>query len=140
MSRFEVVCKCGHVGRNNYIEISFPVTANSKKDAAAIARMIPRVKHHHKDAILRVSEITEEEYFLLVEQNKRDPYLRCHNIQEQNRLDLCDGLILEKRENKLDDRYEGHYIFYKKNKVKNPKRFFKNLAMIEKFNMEVALW
>ena len=49
-SCFAVICKCGHVGRNNYILITFPVIANSKKEAARIARSIPRCKHHHNYA------------------------------------------------------------------------------------------
>ena len=52
MKLFEVEAKCGHVGRKYFTLKVFPVKANSRKEAAAIVRNIPRVKHHHKDAIL----------------------------------------------------------------------------------------
>lgn len=140
MSRYEVVCKCGHVGRGQYIEISFPVTADSKKDAAAIGRNIPRVKHHHKDAVLKVIEISNKEYFDLIEKNKNDPYLHCRNIQEQNCLDLTDRLVAEIKDDVIIDNLEQTSVFYKKTKVRKPKKFFKNLAMIERFNTEVEVW
>ena len=81
---FKVTCKCGHVGRGYFIRIDFPVMAGSGKEAAAIAREIPRVKHHHKDAILACTEITPDEFEALREKNKYDPYLRCENPQEQS--------------------------------------------------------
>ena len=59
---FEVIAKCGHVGRNKYIPIKFAVEAESGKDAAAMVRRFPRVKHNHKDAILDCKEIFYEEY------------------------------------------------------------------------------
>ena len=49
---FRVTCKCGHVGRQFFVRVDFPVNADSGKEAAEIARFIPRVKHDHKDAIL----------------------------------------------------------------------------------------
>lgn len=81
---FKVTCKCGHVGRDHFIRIDFPIRATNGKEAAEIARMLPRVKHHHKDAILACVEITEEEFETLKEKNKYDPYLRCVNPQEQS--------------------------------------------------------
>ena len=59
---YAVVTKCGHVGRNNYREVTFPINAKSGKEAAEIARWLPRVKHHKKDAIVRVFEIDYEKY------------------------------------------------------------------------------
>ncbi len=140
MNMYKVVCKCGHVGRGNYVKIAFPVVAESKKEAAVIGRMIPRVKHHHKDAILSVVEITKEEYLMLEDMNKNDPYLKCKNIQEQNHLDLTDRLLTEEVNSKYYFDIEKEYTYYKKNKVKNPRRFFKEVAMKEKYKMEVALW
>ena len=49
---FEVIVKCGHVGHGKYIVKKLAILAESAKQAAKIARYIPRVKHHKKDAIL----------------------------------------------------------------------------------------
>lgn len=83
---FKVTCKCGHVGRDHFVRISFPIIAQTAKDAAAVARYIPRVKHDHKDAILDCVEIDEEEFRSICELNNQDPYLRCSNAQEQDNI------------------------------------------------------
>lgn len=80
---FRVTCKCGHVGRQFFVRIDFPINADSGKEAAAIARQLPRVKHDHKDAILNCVEIDYEEYQILQKINNNDPYLKCKNPQEQ---------------------------------------------------------
>ena len=45
---FEVIVKCGHVGKNNYILNAMPVRARNKKEAAERARkntiVVPMVK------------------------------------------------------------------------------------------------
>ena len=84
---FQVNAKCGHVGRNNCVVISFAVAAESGKDAARKARGYRRVKHHRPDAIVSVSEITFEEYMILKAENDADPYLHCKNIQEQRQIE-----------------------------------------------------
>ena len=81
---YAVEAKCGHVGRTNCIIITFPVCAESKKDAASIARNFPRVKRDHKDAIVNVTPIDYEEYMRIVAVNDNDPYLHCKSSQEQN--------------------------------------------------------
>ena len=83
---YKVTCKCGHVGKKWFIRISFPVNAESGKEAAQIARSIPRVKHDNKDAILGCVEIDYEEYLLLQVINSNDPYLKCSNKQEQEKI------------------------------------------------------
>lgn len=140
MNMYKVVCKCGHVGRRNYIKVSFPVVAETRKEAAAKGRMIPRVKHHHKDAILEVVQITKEEFRKLEVKNQNDPYLKCHNIQEQNLIDISDRLISEEKYENCEEHNETKIIFYKKHIVRNPKRFFKNIAMMEKSKKETRLW
>ncbi len=80
---YKAVCMCGHVGRNNYIPIAFAVKATDGKEAAKIARDLPRVKHHKKYAVLSCDEINEEQYEELRRINDSDPYLSCKNIQEQ---------------------------------------------------------
>ena len=52
-----VKAKCGHVGRDKYIPIDFPIKAKSKTEAAAIVRKKARVKKDHKDAVLSVVEV-----------------------------------------------------------------------------------
>ena len=83
---FRVTCKCGHVGRQFFVRIDFPINADSGKEAAEIARSIPRVKHDHKDAILNCVEIDYEEYKILQKINNNDPYLKCKNPQEQSNI------------------------------------------------------
>lgn len=99
MNFYIVTAKCGHVGKNYYIAIDFPIKAHSKSSAAKIARNIPRVKHDHKDAILDCREVSEEEYNKQVEINNNNPYLKCMSIRDQNMLcDLHDMLIPETRQ------------------------------------------
>ena len=77
---YAVVTKCGHVGNGKYREVTFPINADSGTEAAEIARWIPRVKHHKKDAIINVTEISYDYYIELLEINNNDPYLQCKNI------------------------------------------------------------
>lgn len=94
MKYFKVTCKCGHVGRFNYIPISFAVIAENGKEASSKARQIPRVKHHQKKAILSCNEISYEEYRNLIEQNSENKYLKCRNIQQQRKeCDLKDKIV-----------------------------------------------
>lgn len=81
---YKVTCKCGHVSKKYFIRISFPINADSGKEASQIARNLPRVKHDHKDAILECREIDFEEYQILQKINSQDPYLKCSNKQEQD--------------------------------------------------------
>ena len=80
---FEVIAKCGHVGRNKYIPIKFAVEAESGKDAAAMVRRFPRVKHDHKDAILSVAKIDSTRYLEINAINDNNPYLKCKSKYEQ---------------------------------------------------------
>ena len=125
LEMFEVACKCGHVGKGYYVEVHFPIMAMSGKEAAHIAREMPRVKHDQKDAILGVSKIGKERYNKLVWINDHDPYLRCKNIQEQNLIDLTDRLIEERRSSFcLIRRDESDKHFYcNKRKLRNPKKY-----------------
>ena len=49
---YEVVCKGGHVGSNNYFPMHLFIAAENGREAAAIARQAPRVKHDRKDSIM----------------------------------------------------------------------------------------
>lgn len=83
---FKVTAKCGHVGRSHYVPISFPVAASCGKEAAAIARWYPRVKHHHSDAIINCEEIDREQYCILLKANTLDPYLQCKCKRDQRKI------------------------------------------------------
>ncbi len=82
---YAVTTKCGHVGRGKFIEVTFPVVAESGREAALKGKAIPRVKHDNKYAIVDVKRITEDEYTKLQENVSKDPYLRCRNSQEQRK-------------------------------------------------------
>lgn len=78
--------------------IDFPIKAPSGKEAAKIARAMPRVKHHYQSAIKSCEEITFEEFQALIAKNALDPYLHCHCIQEQRRYpEIKSRVILGKR-------------------------------------------
>lgn len=80
---YKVVCMCGHVGRKKYVPIAFAIKADSGREAARIARGLPRVKKQRKDAILDCREISKEQYEQLLRINKKDPYLHCSSVQER---------------------------------------------------------
>ena len=94
MKYYEVTAKCGHVGKNNCIFITFACVAESGKEAAAKVRLYKRVKHHHKDAIRNVNEITFEEFMKLKAKNDADPYLHCKNPQEQRKIPDFDSRVV----------------------------------------------
>jgi hypothetical protein len=83
---FEVKAKCGHVGRGNYYEGIFHIKAENAKEAAAKGRLMPRVKHDHKDAILSVTQLTYEEFKAGCVERDNIPYYQCSNKQEQSEI------------------------------------------------------
>lgn len=128
---YAVTTKCGHVGRGKYTEITFPIEASCGREAASIARYMPRVKHDLKYAIVDCVEVSYEEYLNLQEINNNNPYLRCKNIQEQNL--LCEDLYLSvyylydnKNNNYYDKRQERLNYKERKNRILEleSKRYF----------------
>lgn len=120
---YEVIAKCGHVGKKHYVPVKFVVVAESGKEAAKKVRQFPRVKHDHKDAILDVRCITLEEFLEIKEINDNDPYLKCHSRQEQN-------LIVNLAERMVADLHNVKEIFDKqvrKDRVAYKLRKFKIL-------------
>lgn len=93
MSYFEVIAKCGHVGKGYYIPISFAIIARNRSDAANVTRNKARVKHDRPDAIIAVNRLTKEEYEELKRQNEADPYLNCTNIQQQREIEGLEARI-----------------------------------------------
>lgn len=121
MRKYEVKCKCGHVGRGNYIVVAFPLIAEDGKEAARKARFLPRVKHNWNDAIISVREITDEEYEKLKLINDKDLYLKCSNKQEQNLIDLTDRIIKKQIEWKMKNLWMKKALFLWQNKSKKAK-------------------
>lgn len=80
---YAVTAKCGHVGRHQYYEGTFYERAFDAKDAAAIVRNRPRVKHDHKDAILWIEEISYEAFKAGQEEFKNNPYHSCESKWQQ---------------------------------------------------------
>ena len=116
---FRVTCKCGHVGRQFFVRVDFPVNADSGKEAAEIARSIPRVKHDHKDAILNCVEIDYEEYQIIQKINNNDPYLKCKNPQEQSHIyGFADRLEVEPRFEVAVKKSKRNVVEYKNKKRK----------------------
>ena len=124
MNMYEVCAKCGHVGRDYYVEKTFAIKAENAKEAAEVARWLPRVKHHHKDAIRYVTEVDAERFTEITNINNDDVYFHCKNIQEQR--GYSEVLFPEYPQNDGDD-----YInepnkkdyYYGKDKIRNPKKY-----------------
>ncbi|MBQ6730837.1 MAG: hypothetical protein IJR08_02900 [Bacilli bacterium] len=98
---YAVHCRCGHAGVNCYVEIVFGVIAGNGKEASAIARRIPRVKHNKKNAIIDCYEISREEYDQIIKANRNDPYLKCKNIQEQRMIYGFESRIIKEPEKQI---------------------------------------
>lgn len=95
MRYYKVETKCGHVGRKRYTTKTFYVRASNGKEAAEKIRFAPRVKHHFKDAIKSVTEITHEEYKQGCEKNANDPFFQVDNPSDQRmRCEFKEGEIL----------------------------------------------
>ena len=125
--KYAVECKCGHVGRGYYMSITFPIEATSKKEAAQIARHIPRVKHHQKHAILKVSLISNLEYTRLKETNHQDRYLSVRSSYELKdyRHEINQRRIPEQpKPIRKTEAISNKEIFKQKEKVRKQKKFF----------------
>ena len=125
--KFEVIAKCGHVGKNHYILRTFAVEAASASEAAAITRRMPRVKHDHKDAIRSVAVIGDARFLEIMEMQRSDPYFRCHSIQEQRAFCLELELLPEQHRANCSSKREqmSRKDFYiGKKKIRNPKKVF----------------
>lgn len=141
MKFFEVVAKCGHVGRGFYYEGHFFVKCGSGHEAADIVKRAPRVKKDHDDVILKVSEVAKPTYLQGLEDYKNNPYFNCKSKWEQKRvLELIkDGI---KPETELQIRYRERYIKYYKDKsyadkpskwrgIRNPYKYAKYNLYLE---------
>ena len=130
MKLFEVEAKCGHVGQHCFTLKTFAVKAESKKEAAAKVRLFPRVKHHQKDAIRSVVEISLERYNELLKLNNDDPFLKCKNIQEQ-RMWVTDCDIFEEEYYEEEKEEIKKPVYFAKQLLRNPKKFLRNYVKYE---------
>lgn len=118
MKYYKVKAKCGHVGRGKYILMDFYVKAESGKDAAAIVRHKPRVKHDWKDAIETVDEVSAVEYLNGREQMQKILYFSVTNSSEQRRLNVIDSeLVLSREAPAKKQRDKDRAYFVKMDKI-----------------------
>ena len=125
---YAVTCKCGHTGsKQKYIPIEFGIIAHNAKEAASIGRKMPRCKHNHKDCVLRVRQVSRQEYIYIRKRNARDPHLQCTSIQEQSQYDLSDRFVPETRylDDDTDEEERKSMVFSGKNKIRKPKKFIR---------------
>lgn len=120
---YAVKCKCGHVGRSCYVLVTFGVVAESGKEAARIAKAIPRCKHHHKDCIREVTKISYEEFLEINATNNENPYLKCSSIQEQREIDMSARLCDEEKLKEVTHECIVHEVYNGKTKVRKPKKY-----------------
>lgn len=120
-----VKAMCGHVGARAYIPIIFPVAAKSGAEAAKIARWIPRVKHHYKNAILDVKKVTFEEYEEQMRVNSNDAYLNWNGHNCNNTEYYSD---IENRKKEIVDDFEDDK---KKTKKKKKHLDYRRTTMIQ---------
>ena len=124
MNFYLVTTKCGHVGKNAYMPIIFPVKAENGREAASLARQFPRVKHNHWDAILECRKVEEEAYRKQIGINKKDPFLKVSSKQEQN-------LFMELIENRIQK--DKHQLEMNKSprKSKKPNLYYQKLKYLD---------
>lgn len=126
---YEVIAKCGHVGKKYYVPIKFAVIAENGKEAAKLVRQFPRVKHNHKDAILNVNKIDYERYLEIFEMNKNDPYLKCHSRKEQK--------LINNFSERLEDDLHNQKIKYDRQvRLDRIAYRIKKTKILEKFSWE----
>lgn len=136
MKAYKVIAKCGHVGQNFYIDKVFAVMAETGKDAAEKVRYMPRVKHHHKDAIRSVEEISIKEFWKLKRIIDEDAYFSCHNIQDQRKI-VLDGVTREQKIERKGKEENRTTKYSGKQAVRNQKKYFTHYIDLEEME---AIW
>ena len=116
-----VVAKCGHVGKGNYLDVTFPVYAKSAHAAAQMILKRPKVKKHLKNAITSVEEIDYESYLEQINYFEGNGFIKAHTKDE-----VVDYLADVKALVKTNKQYKKSFssrkerVFYqmKKNQIK----------------------
>jgi hypothetical protein len=124
-TKYIVTVKCGHVGNSHYMKIDFPITACTKKDAVIIAKSKGRVKRDHKDVILGIRAVSDQEFFKQQEINQKDPYLTIKSKHEQSSIQslINERKIEEPRYSKRKDKRKNRiYLSEKRNRAYLQKR------------------
>ncbi len=131
---YEVIAKCGHVGRGYYYEGHFFVYGESKRDAAQKVKTFPRVKKDHNDVILNVYRITEEELIEGKNKQANNPYFSCGSKHQQNAYweAIQDGIKPE-TENQISYRKNKNKYYKDEDKIKG-KGFIRNRYKYLKLN------
>lgn len=131
MNYFEVIAKCGHVGRSYYYEGHFYVVAESRKEAAMQVKIAPRVKKHHEDVILNVIKIDNTAYEKGVIREEKNPYKNCNNKQDQQIVwDLIEPYIKPETEKQIIYRkrkvdYSEKSNLKSRNGIRNERKYYK---------------
>ena len=116
-----VLAKCGHVGRGNYIEVIFPIYAESAHEAAQIALKRPKVKKHLKNAITNVVEVEYDEYRNQLDEFNDNEYVKSHTKKEV--LEFMDSVLQLESNHKhyktsFTSRLERVNYLLKKNRIR----------------------
>lgn len=135
MRYFLVTAKCGHVGNDKYYEGIFPVISTSAKEAARKAKSYPRVKTDHKDVILKVEEIHEEEYHYYLELYNEQVYFTCSSKKEQKEHWAEIEPYVKNETDRQMARLAERNEYYRKDKHK---KGIRNPYKYAKYNMLVA--
>jgi len=117
---YKVVAKCGHVGMSRYYAGTFYQAADNGKEAARIVRGRSRVKHDHKDAILKLVQISHDEYDLGRLEACANPYFHTTSAYDQSlHWDaIADSVYSEIDDSDLETWYntKNHELYLKKRK------------------------
>jgi len=138
---YEVIAKCGHVGKRQYYEGHFFEKADNASEAAAFVRKCGRVKHDHQDAILAVTEITKSQYIEGIEAKKQELYFNCNSRYKQK------AAWLEIKQNvrpepkylvvKIRKQESNKSVYYGKDKIRKPNKYIKLNPRCFEYNYEL---
>lgn len=114
---FAVTCRCGHVGRDRYIPITFAVIASSAKEASKKASSFPRVKENHKYRIIQNKEVDYQTFLEIKKTNDEDPYLKIKTKSEQRKIqEEIDKRTKKEDHNTKNKKHLSSIKVYDKNK------------------------
>jgi len=133
MSYFKVTAKCGHVGKGQYYKGVFYIRAKNGKEAAAVVRKMPRVKHDHKDTILGVEKISHEVYKRGKAAWRTNQYFRCHCKQEQEL--FLDELVKDIYNETAYEERKKHGNTDRHEKLKVLLRYYRKMDKYDKLGM-----
>lgn len=119
MKYYAITLRCGHVGRQKYIPITFPIQGIDLNEAINEAIKIPRVKSHTISDVIDYKEVSYFEYKKIQKENNNNDYLHATRKSDcYSTLTQC-GVFKFIKKNKKTSKY--HY------------RYLKEKAMIESF-------